>query len=309
MSMNKRELMRKKAEEMVLEKFKTAPHHERKSTPENDLKILHELLVHQIELELQNEELRSVQNELYSAKEAYFDLFNLAPTGYISMSETGIVLDANLFALRMFNLNRDNFIKKTFSKFIYKEDLEEYYSFKKRLGDLGKSDSIEIRLLKNADTHFFAQMEARIAKDAEGYRRVFLTFNDISERRSEEEKLKLRELHLTAIIENQPGAIWLKNLDGKFLLVNSIFSKLIGKQSASDIVGLSDFDIFDLEIAEKYLKDDQDAIKTKKQIRRQESDFGQDQITWYETFVRPIFNTANEVIGTTGSRFASFDQK
>jgi PAS domain-containing protein len=73
-------------------------------SPESLRTILHELRVHQIELEMQNEELRRAQEDLAASRGRYFDLYDLAPVGYITVSEAGIVLEANLTAATLFGM-------------------------------------------------------------------------------------------------------------------------------------------------------------------------------------------------------------
>ena len=73
--------------------------------------LLHELRVHQIELEMQNEELRRAQEELEAARARYFDLYDLAPVGYLVLSEKGLILEANLRAATLFGVPRADLLK------------------------------------------------------------------------------------------------------------------------------------------------------------------------------------------------------
>ncbi len=75
-------------------------------------RLLHELQVHQIELEMQNEELRRAQGELESARARYFDLFDLAPVGYFTLSEQGLILEANLTGAGLLGVERRELVKK-----------------------------------------------------------------------------------------------------------------------------------------------------------------------------------------------------
>jgi len=70
-------------------------------SPENTKLILHELLVHQIELGMQNEELREKQEELDATRQRYFELYDLAPVGYLTLNVNGLILEANLAAATM----------------------------------------------------------------------------------------------------------------------------------------------------------------------------------------------------------------
>ena len=69
--------------------------------------LLHDLRVHRIELELQNEELRSSQEQLELARARYFDLYDLAPVGYVTIGENGIVLEANLTAAGLLDVSTE----------------------------------------------------------------------------------------------------------------------------------------------------------------------------------------------------------
>ena len=81
--------------------------------------ILHELQVHQIELQMQNDELRSTQQELETAREKYFALYDLAPVGYVTLSGNGIILESNLTAAALLGVNRANIIGQPLTRFIY----------------------------------------------------------------------------------------------------------------------------------------------------------------------------------------------
>ncbi len=121
---------------------------------------------------------------------------------------------------------------------------------------------------------------------------------DITERKQAEESLKLRESYLTAIIENQPGLISLKDLDGRFLTVNGVFSRAC-KKKISEILGKTDLDVWPREFAEKYRADDAEVIKQKIPLHTEESIFDEGQVKWFETFKMPILDETLQVIGVT----------
>ncbi|HSY29615.1 MAG TPA: PAS domain-containing protein, partial [Burkholderiaceae bacterium] len=91
-------------------------------SPEAVGHLLHELRVHQIELEMQNEELRESQMALDAARERYFDLYDLAPVGYFAISEHGLIRQANLTAASLFGLVRSALLNQPLSQRILNED-------------------------------------------------------------------------------------------------------------------------------------------------------------------------------------------
>lgn len=89
-------------------------------TPEAMQQALHELHVQQIELEMQNEELRQAQAKIEDAKERYFDLYDLAPIGYLTLSMQGSILQANLTSTHLLEVVRAELIKQQITRFIYR---------------------------------------------------------------------------------------------------------------------------------------------------------------------------------------------
>ena len=115
--------LRKKAEENL--KKKLAYLH--KPEPLGKEKASEELWVHQIELEMQNEELQRTQIELEEARHKYAELFDFAPLGYFVLDENGFILEANLTGADMVGIQRSELINKPFSICLKKESYDIYY--------------------------------------------------------------------------------------------------------------------------------------------------------------------------------------
>ncbi|MDP3682514.1 MAG: PAS domain S-box protein, partial [Ignavibacteria bacterium] len=125
-------------------------------------------------------------------------------------------------------------------------------------------------------------------------------FKDISERKRAEDELRLRETYQSAIIENQPGLVWLKNAEGRFLAVNNAFALSCGKQSAEEVLGKTDNDLWPPELAEKYRKDDEQVMQNAKPISIEELIIDKGEEKWFETFKTPVIDLEGKIIGTTG---------
>jgi two-component system, cell cycle sensor histidine kinase and response regulator CckA len=102
-------------------------------SPEEAGRLIHELQVHKIELELQNEELRRAQGELEASRARYFDLYDLAPVGYFSLGEQGLILEANLAGAGLLGLARRDLIHQPISRYIFPEDQDVYYRHRRQL--------------------------------------------------------------------------------------------------------------------------------------------------------------------------------
>ena len=126
------------------------------------------------------------------------------------------------------------------------------------------------------------------------------TFMDITERREAEEAMRRHRSYLSAIVENQPGLLWLKDADGRFLAVNGQFAKSCGLDDPALLVGKSDADIWSPELAAKYRADDARVMESKKPLTVEEPISDKGEIKWFETFKTPILDKDGKVIGTTG---------
>ena len=89
-------------------------------------RLVHELQVHQIELEMQNEELRRAQLELEEARDRYLDLYDFAPVGYVTLDADGVITEANLTVGKMLGAERSALVGHRLEKFVVPEDQDVY---------------------------------------------------------------------------------------------------------------------------------------------------------------------------------------
>ena len=184
--------LRKRAEEIARETADLSPENIDGQSPAEIRQTLHELRVHQIELDMQNEELRRAQVELDASRARYFDLYDLAPVGYCTIAEQGLILEANLTIATMLGLPRGEMIKQPISRFIFKDDQDIYYLHRKKLLETGEPQVCEFRMLRTGAPPFLARLEATIAQAADAEPVCRAVLSDITERkRHDEEKAKL----------------------------------------------------------------------------------------------------------------------
>ncbi len=152
-------------------------------SPEETRQTLHELGVHQIELEMQNEELRRAQVELEAARSRYFDLYDLAPVSYVLLNEKGLVLETNITASSLLGVTRGALVNQSITRFIFKEDQDIYYRQHKQLFETGAPQECELRMVKKDGTEFWAHLKASAAQDADDAPEYRMVISDITGRK------------------------------------------------------------------------------------------------------------------------------
>jgi PAS domain S-box-containing protein len=192
--------LRRRSEGIAREKAESLPEDLEALSPERMRQALHELRVHQIELEMQNEELRRTQAELDASQARYFDLYDLAPVGYFTVSDQGLILEANLTAATLLGVARGALAKQPLSIFVLPEDQDIYYQHRKQLFETGAPQVCEVRMVRKDTAVFDARLEATAAQDADGRRVCRAMMSDISERKQAEEKLKDTLEHLRKVV-------------------------------------------------------------------------------------------------------------
>ena len=191
-------------------------------------KMLHELRVHQIELEMQNENLRRAQAELDAARTRYFDLYDLAPVGYCTVSEQGLILEANLTAAKLLGLERKQLVKQPLTSFIHNEDQDVYYLHRKQLFESGAPQVCELRMLNKEGNHFWVRLEAAVAQDADGALVGRVVLSDITERKQAEAMLRKNTQLLMDTGEMAQVGGWELDLSTKEVLMTEEISRIHG---------------------------------------------------------------------------------
>ncbi len=180
--------LRKKAEKLLSEKGEKVSHISLK----NDIRDLsHELSVYHIELEMQNDELRRSREQLEESRLRYFDLYENAPVGYLTLDEKGLVLDLNLTATHLLGLERTFLLKKPLSPLIAPESQDVFYLHRRQV--LRSPDTYTCELMlrrkKGSEPFFHAQLES-IAAPSDGAMVIRTVLTDITERKQSEKTLE-----------------------------------------------------------------------------------------------------------------------
>lgn len=142
-----------------------------------------ELQLHQAELVAQNEELRGVKLELELERSRYFTLYELAPVGYCTVGETGLILQANLSAAKLLGVERWTMIKRPLSAYMQQEGADLFYLLSKRLATTVETKSIDVPMVRSDGTQIFVNLAGTTVKESDEKTVMLIVLSDITERR------------------------------------------------------------------------------------------------------------------------------
>jgi len=204
--------------------------------------LVNELHVHQIELEMQNEELRRIQLELEASQEKYYDLYDLAPVGYFSLDQKNLILEVNLKGASLLGIERRLLIKKRFTQFIVSAFQDSFYMFQNEALKTKAVQTLELQLKKKSSAPFWAQLEAVATQGTDGnFTHMRIVAIDISEKRRSQADLKKSHDELEERVEERTAKLMkaneqLESLSSQLLMVQEKERKRIA-QELHDSVG------------------------------------------------------------------------
>ena len=180
------------------------------ATSEPASSLLHELQVHQIELEMQNDELRRDQLELQEAHERIVDLYDFAPVGYLTLDAKGSIAGANLTGATLLGVERKQLLGRRFSAFLISDDAERWHLLLKSLRENGDTPlSFEMKVRRKDGSIFHAHLAvSRRGTDGDPFQ-TRITLTDVSRLKQSEEEARLNARKLQAVLDAVPAAVFI----------------------------------------------------------------------------------------------------
>ncbi len=244
-------MMRARAEALVQKRFHTSDTLTAMS-PEDTRQILHELRVHQIQLEMQNDELRNAQVALEQSRARYVDLYDFAPLGHCSIDASGVITEANLTLTTLLGVSRSALIGMPLARFVLSNDQDCFYLLTKRM--LAEQvvnpqiaeppHSIEMRMSSSDGNVFWVRLVAAHALSL-GQQLLRIVISNISAHKQVEIELASSKRRLRAIIETEPDCVKVLDRDGRLLEMNAAGLRLIEADSFQQIENYSVFNFVD----------------------------------------------------------------
>ncbi len=205
--------------------------------PDDVLELVHELQVHQIELEMQNEELRRAQETSPRAGNRYADLYDFAPVGYVTLDPQGLILDLNLTGARLLGAPRNLLLKQPFMLFVAPECRQAFHKYLRQLPVSAAIRSCELELNPQQGPAGVVSLESLAMVEAGGkviqYR---MAITDITRRRNAEDDLRRSEEKFRLLYEKAPLGYQSLDEDGIIREVNQAWLDILG-YSRQEVIG------------------------------------------------------------------------
>ena len=188
-------------------------------------RIVHELEVHQIELEMQNEELQQARSELESILVQYTDLYDFAPVGYFTLNISGLILQVNLTGARILGVDRSLLANQNFLRFIAADSRPVFTAFLSKIFNSHSQETSVIKLQKEGGGTIFVHIEGRACKDGRECRTALI---DITAQKQAEELLWESERKYRTLFETMAQGVLIYGQDGKIISANPATERILG---------------------------------------------------------------------------------
>jgi PAS domain S-box-containing protein len=325
------EELRKRAEDIV---GKISEERVGAISPAEIRTLIHELSVHQIEMEMQNEELRRAQEDLAKSRDELAILYDTAPVGYLTLDKQGLILRANPTGVAILGRDRRQLTKHPFSAFVTKGDQSIFFSHIRNVFTKGFKQSCELKLIRN-EGWFHAQLESVLVRDYKGQaiqcqtvvlditerkkaeqilstakddlerqvkqrtaelqqRNTQLT-SEVEQRKRGEQAIRESERRFKAIFDGAEDYIFIKDRSLKFTSVNPAVERLLNVPTPQ-LLGLSEEDAFKGRSAAQIRELDNRTLKGDTIQEEVTLTVSGQRVSWLETRI-PLRNHSGESIG------------
>lgn len=221
-------------------------------TEEEIKNMIHNQEVLQVELEMQNEELRTANEELESMRKQYSDLYELAPTGYISLDKKYIIQKVNATFSVMTGFSRKSILQKPLSNFIQPEFQDSLHIALRQLGKTSKKQQVELQLKNQRGITLWVNLDFISRGNGQSF---LVAVSNINKQKEAEKKIKESEEKFRAIFDNVNDAVGLHKITengiSNFLEVNKTAQNMLG-YSEDELRQMTPFDIINEQIQQDY---------------------------------------------------------
>ncbi|MFA6135497.1 MAG: ATP-binding protein [Phycisphaerae bacterium] len=207
----------------------------RLGTELDTLRLLHELQVHQVELEMQNEELIQARSEIEAGLERYTDLYDFAPVGYFTLGPDGTIGQVNIMGASLLGIDRSQLVRRGLGQFVAPDDSDRWNQYFASVLRSAEKQTCELTFTRADGSTFYARLESirldRPAQESPAGGKspaISVAMSDVSERQQAEKAVRDSERLYRAIGESIDYGVWVCDPSGRNIYASESFLKLVG---------------------------------------------------------------------------------
>ena len=219
--------LRQRAEAITRHMLSDEANSDRFLSPMESKKALHELRVHRIELEMQNEVLRDAQEALEESRDRYVDLYDFAPVGYLTLTDKGMIEEINLTASTLLGVERKKLQQHRFASLVIANDRTRWMTQFLNVLEKGDKSDVEVAIKRHDGTVFQAALDCKRASLGDGEMAIRIALTDVTERKQAEVELRSTKGRLETILAAIPDLLFEVGLDGRIYDYHSPRSDLL----------------------------------------------------------------------------------
>ncbi|MGM0640402.1 MAG: PAS domain S-box protein [Thermotogota bacterium] len=241
--------------------------------------VIHELKVHQIELEIQNDELVQTQRKLIDLNQKFYDLYNFAPLCYLTLNSSGDIIESNFKAYEYFKLKKDDLLSKSILNFV---DISDYDEMLKHLQNVKETGTLQTQEIKFKDKYGenFVGLIQSVINDSKKERIIYSAIIDITNEKQKEIEIEESYKNINKLINNMQEIILIIDEQGIIKLANERLLKLVG-DNEENLIGNEFISLISPEkridaykkLNQLYNKDYYESIFSLIDIENKENDF------------------------------------
>ena len=220
------EILRQKAEDTLNSNIGSSNNPSKEGSDAESLRQLHELQVHQIELEIVNEELRNSQQEYRQLAKKYADLYDFAPTGYFSLTSDGRIIEMNLTGAKMLGKNRTDLKNEFFSNYLTVDKRNTFNSFLEMVFSNNKGETFDFALITDQNKFRNIHLAGSLTED---FDQCLLTVTDLTDLIQARNSKLESELKYRTLADSGQALIWTATPDKKCDYFNNVWLEFTGR--------------------------------------------------------------------------------
>lgn len=266
--------------------------------------LLHELHVHQIELEMQNQELREAQQQLEEARDRYADLYHFSPVGYLTLDEKGRLREINLMGATMLGKERARLVGFPLAAWVINDDKSLLYTHLRQVFSQRGNVVTELKIKRSDNVIREVRLESAVRENAADSLRTCRTVMlDISDQKRLAGILREKQAMQEALLSTTPAAVYFKDRELRYLGVSKVCADMMGWPE-NEIIGNTDDELCPPGIAEEYQRSDRAVLESGQPILNLEqhiNDLHGNEL-WVSTSKAPYIGEDGQIAGLVGIR-------